>query len=96
MSKLDEHFKFKIGQSVYLKTEVDHYNAVWKPLLEQKKRDYIAIGDMEVIARTPTALMIQERMLQECHGGIQMHYRIRRGFANEIVTMTEPELTDVL
>ena len=71
MKLKDKEPKFKIGQSVYLKDEVDYYR-----ILHNQKYD--TYGNPK-----PRNLTIIGIAMEECEGGIQIFYRFIQ-FANGI------------
>ncbi len=84
MSKLDKFFKYKIGDIVATRAGV-HQMEWAKPMNDR---------------HIPQALQILERLLQECHGGLQLHYVVRAhnlklydagGLCLEGIRLTEPE-----
>lgn len=89
---MEVKFKFEIGSWVYHKQTLgmwhDRYGSVEKTT---KDRGYESLGDITVKERRPWRLQVVERTMQQCYGGIQLHYLVRDG--NGTMTLTEPELT---
>ena len=63
-------FKFKIGDVVALRSDVVRYAA-----------EIAVNGPMDVMSRAVAnpAIVIVERLLVQCHGGVQGFYRVRVG-----------------
>lgn len=59
------------------------------------------VGDWVVLRQSKSQpLLVVERVLQQCHGGVQVHYRFRAytsagTVATDLVTCTEPELEPI-
>ncbi len=69
---LDEHFKFKIGDVVSYAWHISTLEAerdVNEPFTIPK---YAAIR-----VGVPSSMLVVGRLVEECHGGIQTHYRLR-------------------
>lgn len=81
-----EGFRFAIGDLVCFK----HESAVWNATTADERK-YGGLSGQ----RRPHPMMIVERHMQECHGGIQRHYGLR-SFANNglapMVLITEMEV----
>ena len=71
---LDETFKFAIGDVVALRLADEHVKAEFEIYGPYKPSRYAE----ERRASVPPAGIITERYLQECHGGVQLQYRVRR------------------
>lgn len=82
---MDSAFKFKIGDLVLVKAQ---------------KRGYEVLTETEAWSQRPQVCQVLERLAQQCHGGVQMHYLVRFHSANakifsttkEAFQLTEPEL----
>jgi hypothetical protein len=92
---MNVNFKFEIGQFVYSRQDVrswrDRYGAV---LEAAKELSYRSMGELACREHQPMALQVVERHLQQCYGGIQLHYHFRT--TNGLLAFTEAELTDTL
>lgn len=68
-------FKFKIGEFV---TTILPYHAA--PIRTRRSRVNQLAGDEKELANSRIPLMVIERLLQECPGGQQIHYKCRPHF----------------
>lgn len=90
----DETFKFKIGQAVAFANAVAKYDAECdiNEGIEQKYRGSSRYG-------SPPPMYITSRWLEECHGGVQMHYGMScsvdvKSSSQVLVKVFEFELVD--
>jgi hypothetical protein len=89
--------KFKVGDLVYWRQEAVHFCDVVKPLLDKAKaKDYVSMGEQELYRLKPGRMQILEILVQQCYGGIQVHYDVRASDGSKIIRLTEPELTTEL
>lgn len=89
---MEVNFKFEIGQFVFVRQELLFWHETYGYLEEKDdKRGYQSMGTLAAGERKPRAGRILERHLQECYGGVQLHYSIRAG--SNVLSITEPELT---
>ena len=80
----DEVFKYRIGDLVNTKTILEAYKLALD-LQTAEARRYEP-------AKLPYAMIVLERAMTECHGGIQMNYLIGHGESNQNMKVTEFEL----
>lgn len=84
--------KYKVGEFVYWKQQVQNYKDIIEPLLmKAKAKDYISIGEHDLYNRAPHKFQIVEITTQICYGGYQVHYTLRSGNA-DFFKLTEVEL----
>ena len=85
--------KFKIGDYLYSKEELEHYKKYTLPILEKTKdKNYISLGELN--ARYPRKLRVLEILIQICYGGEQIHYSFRHQNGTDTMKFTEDELTN--
>jgi len=85
-------FKFEIGQSVYLRQELKRWHELFGKLASTANEHwYQLMGDLAAKERRPFGFLVIERHMQQCYGGIQLHYHLRAG--SGLIAFTEPELT---
>lgn len=68
VKQLDGWFRFKLGATVALRAEVDTFVKILTERQEDHRRDLPSTAGL-------TRLLITERLLLECPGGVQLNYR---------------------
>jgi len=75
--------KFKVGQAVFLKDDIDYYIACYN-------------GNYDTYSNSrPRSITIVGILIEECSGGFQIHYKfaLTTNWINEIALVSElPEL----
>lgn len=89
---MEVNFKFEIGQFVFIRQELHGWHINYGHLEDKDgERGYQSMGSVTACQWKPRGCLILERHLQECYGGVQLHYSIRAGAG--VISITEPELT---
>lgn len=89
---MEVNFRFEIGQFLYLKQDLRRWHQTYdRAVAANKDRGFQSMGELAAEEKRPIGLQVLERQLQECYGGVQLHYRFR-GNPNDFM-FTEPELT---
>ena len=87
---MSQLFKFKIGETVCQKVWVDGIRC--EADLNGPAASYNRVG-------APVGFMVVGRVLEECHGGVQLHYRLSGttsgGEPADHVTRSELELVPI-
>lgn len=96
---MDDAFAFKIGDTVQAKALGDF---VEKPsghgVATDKRHDPSSWYHISFSGQSNLRYQIVERMLQQCHGGVQKHYKVSTIDSHGLIEsgtrmITEPELT---
>lgn len=89
---MEVNFKYEIGQFVFLRSELTWWHQTYaSQTVAAKERGYESMGDMAVKERKPRGMQVIERHMQQCYGGVQLHYHVRAGA--QIIPFSEPEIT---
>jgi hypothetical protein len=82
---MDQVFKFQIGEAVWPRSMVDGNNLAADLGMSRNAYDRVEVHYPDIIG---------ERFLQQCHGGVQKFYRIRRttNAGELLLNITEFEL----
>ena len=86
--------KYKAGDFVYWRQQVESWRSTVLPLLEKSRgKGYISMGELDLhMAGRPSYFQVLESLVQRCYGGVQIHYLVRKGDGTTF-QLTEPELT---
>ena len=90
---MEVNFKFEVGQIVFVRHDVRLWQSRYGHIeMASKTRGYESMGELHAKEQRPIGVRVIERHMQQCYGGIQLHYHLRTG--GSIVSLTEPELAE--
>lgn len=81
-SIVDDLFWFRIGELVVLRTDVEAWQEQFRLNGPTPTQSHAQYPQADVTAVSLSPLIILERHLQQCHGGIQLQYDVRARYTD--------------